>query len=340
MKILYLGADSPFCTTYHRAQALVRLGHDVTHINPRKALSAIHPKLLSGISTRFGYKTLSILVIRYLRKVLNTEIFDLAIDDTCAVLGVNAYKFLKTICGTIINYNNDDPFGGRDGRKWDLYRQCIPLHDLTVVVRLENVSEAYAQGAKKVVRVYMSYDPVAHLPVKPTDEERIKWSAEVAFIGSWMPERGPFMSHLIKLGVPLTLRGDRWYKAREWPEIQKIWKGPAVGGRDYVLSIQCAKVALGLLSKGNRDLHTQRSVEVPFIGGAAFCAERTTEHLGMYKEGEEAEFWSTPEECAAKCFSLLENETRRERIVQAAKARVEASGLSNDDVLKKILESV
>ena len=76
--------------------------------------------------------------------------------------------------------------------------------------------------------------------------------------------------------------GDRWQKAPEWPVIKNIWRGPGLVGQDYVEAIQSAKICLGLLSKQNRDQHTMRSVEIPYIS-SVLCAERTEEHLAMYR---------------------------------------------------------
>ena len=108
-------------------------------------------------------------------------------------------------------------------------------------------------------------------------------------------------------------------------------------GEDYAKAIQCAKVNLGLLSKGNRDLHTTRSLEIPAIGGL-LCAERTAEHLEMYMEGEEALFWSTAEECASVCRAVLDDEPRRQRIAAAGHARNLVNGNSNEKVMRAIIE--
>jgi hypothetical protein len=94
---------------------------------------------------------------------------------------------------------------------------------------------------------------------------------------------------LILLGVPLTIRGSGWHKSPEWSHLKGYWKGGSIHGDDYAKAIQCAKVNLGFVSKENRDLHTTRSSEIPALGGF-FCAERTSEHINMYVEGEEAFF--------------------------------------------------
>jgi hypothetical protein len=161
----------------------------------------------------------------------------------------------------------------------------------------------------------------------------------VVFVGNWMPERGPFLARLLELGIPLTIYGTEWEKAKEWPELSKVVR-PGVLGINYVKAIQYAKVALGLLSKGNRDLHTTRSAEIPFIGGAAFCAERTTEHEAMFQDREQAVFWSTPEECAAGCRLLLINDELRSSMVAKARQRIEELGLTNDRVCAGVLDTL
>jgi spore maturation protein CgeB len=96
-------------------------------------------------------------------------------------------------------------------------------------------------------------------------------------------------------------------------------------------------VSLGLLSKGNRDLTTQRSFEIPYLGGV-LCAERTSEHVALYREDFEAVFWSTPEECAEKCMQLLRDEQRRERLAINGRHRCLRNGTTNEYVMAQILE--
>jgi hypothetical protein len=112
-----------------------------------------------------------------------------------------------------------------------------------------------------------------------------------------------------------------------------------VDGNTYALAIQSAKVCLGLLSKGNRDLHTTRSMEIPSLGGV-FCAERTEDHLAIYKEGEEAVFWSSAEECAAKCRALLADEAWRRSVAEKGRQRYLKNGWTNMKVAERILRAV
>jgi hypothetical protein len=138
------------------------------------------------------------------------------------------------------------------------------------------------------------------------------------------------------VGVPLKIYGGLWEKAREWPVLRAAWLGPPIYGQDYVKAIQCAKVCLGLLSKDNRDSHTQRSAEIPFIG-SVFCAERTPEHEAMYEDGMEAVYWSSVDECAEKIFYLLRNSKLRIQIAKAGRMRCIKNGLLNEVIVNNVL---
>jgi len=345
MRILYLGDNFTHSTSAHRAAALRRLGHETICFNPQNFVPRY--RIVSSLNVRTGYRLFANWVdIRLRRKIAkelsrgHQEQVDLVWMDGCPQLPVPFYRWVKTQGLRIVNYNVDDPFGRRDRRKWDLYLAAVPYHDLTVVVREENIEEAKARGARRVRRVYRSYDPVAHAPQDISASERKHWAGEVVFVGSWMPERGPFIMRLLEAGVPLSIWGDHWHKAAEYESLRPTLRGPAVYGNEYVKAIQCAKVALGLLSKGNRDLHTQRSAEVPYISGAAFCAERTREHEIMLKDGVEAVFWSSTEECIAISKELLQNPDRRCAMAAAARQRILSDSLSNDAVMEGCLAAI
>jgi hypothetical protein len=248
-----------------------------------------------------------------------------------------ALAVLRRSCRILVHYTTDDPFGPRSRVAWATFRDAVPLYDLLVVSRTFNVNEAYAAGAANVIRVRMSYDEVAHTPPPMSPYEREMWHSRVLFCGSWMPERGPFLASLMDRGVPLTIRGDRWAKAPEHARLRPYIAGGPALGQDYAKAICGADVCLGLLSRANRDDHTQRSVEVPPLG-TVLCAERTPEHQRMYREGVEAVFWSDAEECAEHCGELLEDPERRERIARAGQRKAQKADWSNERTLARILE--
>jgi len=278
-------------------------------------------------------------VIRELRKRLRNRHYEVCFVDGGEWVAPPVIRLLRIHAKKIIIYNLDDPLGTRDGARFRAYRQSLPMYDLCVVVRPQNIAEAKSLGAREVMHVFRSADEVEHAPRILSMQDKDRWTTEVLFLGTWFPERGPFLCELIDSGVPLTIRGAKWDRAPEWPLLRPSWKSGPLIGDDYAMAIQCAKVNLGLLSKDNRDLHTTRSLEIPALGGL-FCAERTPEHLAMYEEGKEALFWGTAAECASMCRAAIDNETASVAIARAGRSRVIANGHYNEKVLKRILDAM
>ena len=333
LSILYLGVDSG--TSRHRVNSLRRLGHRVDVVDPEGLLP--YQAAVGYWMHHAGGFFVAGRARRRLLNAIGTREFDLAFVNGGMLVDHALVAELKQRCGAVINYNNDDPFSPRDGGKWRHYLEALPLYDLVVVVRECNVGEARAAGARDVLRVYMSADEAAHSPRPLTKEDVDKWGSSVAFIGTWMPERGPFLRRLIELGVPLAIFGDRWHKADEWPLLHPHWRGPGLyADDDYAKAVQCAGVCLGLLSKGNRDLSTTRSFEIPHLGGV-LCAERTSEHLDLYREDVEAVFWDGPEECAEKCRQLMADAEFRKRLSEAGRERCLRNRTTNEQILDHVL---
>jgi spore maturation protein CgeB len=333
MKILYLGANTG--TAGHRFHALARLGHEVRQINPEDFVPK--QRLLAKFHWETGGVFCQKKVAAGVMKAIGNEKFDVVWVNSGRYVGPSLVRHLRDRSKAVLNYNVDNPYHTRDRYSWTLFRKSVPSYDLMVVLREENIAEARALGARQVFRVYFCADEIAHAPRSLTPQDLEKWGSEVAFIGTCFSERGPFMAELIKLGVPLSIYGSDWQKSPEWPLLATAWKGPDThNADDYAKSIQCSKICLGLLSKGNRDLHTTRSLEIPYLGGL-LCAERTTEHQQMYREGEEAIFWDTPEECARLCFDLLEDDTKRQEITARGQERNLRNAYLNQPVMASIL---
>lgn len=333
LSILYLGPESGTCLD--RANALRRLGHRVAHLDLRKLLP--RTGWVDRVTWTIGGGMFSRFLLRALPAALGEprNAFDLCHVDGGEWVTPAVISLLRQYAGKIVNYNIDDPLGPRDGARYKVYRQCLPFYDLCVVMRPQNVAEAQEAGAGAVMRVYMSADEISHAPRQLTQHDHDRWDCDVLFLGTWMPERGPFLLELIERGVPLTIQGPHWQKAPEWSRLKQHWRGAAIRGDDYAKAIQCAKVNLGLLSKGNRDQHTTRSLEIPALG-SLLCAERTSEHLAMYDEDAEALFWKDAKECADMCKHALADEDRRRAIASAGQQRIRRNGYYNQVMLAKI----
>ncbi len=345
MKILYIGNSAPSSTSQHRANALIRLGHEVHIIDPYSTFShQLKNRILGAIHFRSGYRLLQPSMDNWVNTILQfhtKNLPDLVWVNGGELIGNNAISKLRQLNRPLILYMNDDPTGGRDGNKFDSLLKALPNYNLCAVVRNQNLTEFLQLGVPKVLRVWMSYDEILHKPSNDFAHIPLKFQTDVAFIGTWMKNenRDQFLLHLIESGLNVSIWGDRWQKSPLWAKLQNYWRGGALSGQNYVSAIQGAKICLGLLSKGNRDLHTTRSMEIPYAGGL-LCAERTTEHLELYTENKEAVFWKDADECASKCLDLLSNPDKRENIRIAGMKRVLENKVGNEDICRQIISAI
>lgn len=345
MKIIYIGHSHSGSTSRHRADALGRLGHEVLLRDPYTDLRAqLSGRIRSFVHHRTGYRLLQPAVTAWATHLPLSPGFtspDLIWVDSGELLGPGPVSALRRFGCPIVLYNIDDATGKRDGRRFDSLVSALPLYDLCVVVRDITASEFRQKGARQVLKVWRSYDEVAHRPFDDVTAIPPEFRSDVAFVGTWIrgEKRDQFLAALIGRGIQVAIWGDRWDKSPAWELLKPYWRGRSLSGREYVAAIQGAKVSLGMLSKGNRDLHTTRSVEIPYAGGL-LCAERTVEHLQLYQEGTEAVFWADIEECAAACRALLDNPAKHDSICMAGSAKVRKSALGNEDICKIILNQV
>jgi spore maturation protein CgeB len=147
------------------------------------------------------------------------------------------------------------------------------------------------------------------------------------------------LEHLIgTASVNLVIHGAQWEKLPRASRLRKCLRSKDLRFDDLAKAIRGADVVLGFLRKENRDDYTQRTFEIPACGGV-LLAERTSRHLGYYREGLEAEFFdpNSPAELHEKVSKLLENPGCRARIRQAGHDAVLRGRHTYQDRLERLL---
>ena len=338
LKIIYLGDSSASSNSHHRAEALRRLGCIIDVIDPYEFLKS-KPQYRRWIEYRIGYHFLANYILERIIYLFQdkSETYDLIWVNGGELLGSSAIRWLKETfkCPAVL-YQNDDPTGSRDYSCFGSLRASLPFYDLCVLVRPETALEVLCMGAKKSLRIFMSYDEVAHAVIE--DSPCFVVQPTVSFVGTFIPGEGRdwFLITLIKTALPVRLWGDNWHRSKLWPLLKACFYGLGVTGQAYAQVVHTASICLGLLSHQNRDLHTRRSVEIPACGGL-LCAERTSEHQLLYEEGVEALFWDTAEECAKKCKKILADSQLNHSVRSASSRRIREMGVGNEDICRQIL---
>jgi len=333
LRVLYIGPDSGTCRA--RYLALQRLGYDVLQIDPFAALPQI--KWARSWSFQSGGLGLTDLVRRHIASKIQHQSFNLAYVDSGELIGPSAVRMLRKHAAVVVNYNPDNPYSARDGWRWRAFKAAIPYYDQLFVPRLSNVAEALAAGARSVERVWFAADDaLKQVDGLPQESAKKPFRSAVSFVGTWMPERGPIMAYLLEKGLPARIFGPRWNRAPEFPRLAPFTTVGELDGSAYDAAVAAADISIALLSKGNRDLHTTRSMEIPSLG-SLLCGERTDEHLALYEDGTEAIFWSDPDECVLHCRQLLDNPGLRLTIAAAGHRRALANNHFNEPLMQRMI---
>lgn len=218
------------------------------------------------------------------------------------------------------------------------FLEALPAYDFFITTKSYNVAELRNLGCHEVIFVGNGFDPKAFRPMPVSSEDRVRLGGDVGFIGSFERERAATMYYLATQGTQVRVWGDGWHKMRRRHPNLTIEKKPLFGD-DFAKACGAFKINLGFLRKINRDLQTTRSVEIPACGGF-MLAERTDEHLELFEEGQEAEFFSSREELLLKCRRYLHDEHAREMMARRGYERCLSSGYMNAERLRMALRVI
>ena len=336
-RILYVGPLWAGSTSTMRRDALRDLGHTVVSLDTTP-YNARGSRLARSLRYRLGLgaavRDLNAALVEQAKSIRPDVLW---VDSGHYVWPESLRRVKEVCCCVLVHYNPDDPFG-RCRAGWRLFRKCLPIYDVHFVPRDVNVPEYQKAGAPCVVRFPWAYHPSLHRPIELTETERRATGAAVGFVGGWERERYDAIRFLAHRGIPVRVWSAGWPKSGPSDENLRI-SYDSLWGPDYTRAICAIDINLGFLRKANRDLSTTRSVEVPACG-AFLLAERTDEHLALFEEGKEAEFFGSQDELLDKVRYYLAHPDERRRIAAAGRQRCLRSGYSNQERLREMLQKV
>tara|TARA_B100001939_G_C16942801_1_gene618997 strand:+ start:1554 stop:2561 length:1008 start_codon:yes stop_codon:yes gene_type:complete len=206
----------------------------------------------------------------------------------------------------------------------------ISSYDIHFTTKSNIIDSLYSKGAKKVIFLNKAYSKYDHYPLKYNKD----YDFNVLFIGSAEKNRYESMKKIAQKGIEVNIFGNMW--TREYKSIKHliIHRNPLLGD-EYRNAISSSKISLCFLRKINDDLQTDRTMEIPACRGF-MLAERTKEHENLFKENEEAEFFSSDEELVQKTLYYLSNKKQIDKIKNKGYERVLKSNYSFDDMVNKI----
>ncbi len=339
LHILYVGPLYQGSTCLQRMRSLQTLEHRVVAVNT--TTPAVRQR-----QRRLGYRIRRKLIgpgdlagaNRQIVQKCERERFDvLWIDKGLTIRRetLAAVRAVQPEC-RIVGYSPDDMFPSHNQSPQFLGH--LPLYDIFFTTKSYGVAELAELGCRCVEFVGNAYDPETHRAIAVTPTDRAHYGGPVGFVGAFEMARATSMHHIASHGVPVRIWGPDWNRCHLrndnlLVERRSIWAD------EYVKAVRCFEINLCFLRKINRDLQTTRSIEIPACGGF-MLAERTDEHQSLFVEGKEAEFFGTDDELVEKVKYYLQHSALRQRIAEAGRQRCQASGYSNGDRLRSMLEMV
>jgi hypothetical protein len=226
----------------------------------------------------------------------------------------------------LIHYSPDDMMNPANQTR--LYLRSVPLYDIHITTKTHNLSELKELGARRIQFMDNAYSAATHRPMPVSDGDREMYGGEIGFVGWYEKERASSMNHIAECGLRVRIWGPGWRNREFSPHSNLRIEDRSLWAEEYTRVICSTDVNLGFLRKINRDRQTSRSIEIPACGGF-MIAERTEEHIRLFKEDEEAVFFSSDDELAEKSAYYIRRPDDRVRIARAGYKRCLESGYSN-----------
>jgi spore maturation protein CgeB len=238
--------------------------------------------------------------------------------------------------GRLLHYTPDAQFFANRSR---YFQRCVPLYDWVVTTKPFELEKYEKSGAREILFALQGFDP-RFMSYRQGPKDAACCASDVCFVGHCQPH----YAACLRAASEVTGRLRVW--GRRWPEYAKRneWALPYVcgngaWGEDYLRALASTKIALGLLGKHIPETTTTRSFEIPAMG-IFLLAERTDDHLALFEEGKEAEFFGDDEELKDKLRFYLANHEARKTIAAAGRERCLRSGYSSTEQLANIIANV
>lgn len=233
-----------------------------------------------------------------------------------------------------VNFLTDDPWNPAHNTAH--FWSALSQYDVVFTPRTANLADLCAQGCRDVRYLPFAYNPDEHFAeMAVNDEERAKYSCDVAFIGGADAQRVALLRPLLATQLSCQLYGGYW----ERHAATRRYARGMVLERDYRLAVSGARVNICMGRLANRDGHAMRSYELPAMG-AALVVEDTGEHRDMFGPDEQSVlYYQNAGSLAAQVQRLCADEPLRLRLALAAKSRVGTAANTYAARLQTLLEA-
>jgi spore maturation protein CgeB len=360
-KVLYVGHLSEGQTSRMRMEAMKNLGFKIFPVDVQ-SLWASNSMILRQMQQRISFGTTVDRINEEIVKIIKAQKIDVLWCDKQEFIKPKVLKECKQLGILSIHYT-PDPYFTLSWKQTRLSKESMPLYDVLLTSKTYELDQ-YKKMNPRSFYVPLGFSESVHRPCIPDDEKiRNKYSCDISFIGGWEPRREEYLNAISKVSHNFKIWGYAWdhlqdgkVTLRRYIRLKRLAgkekfvikknlnlcsliQGGEIYGDEYARAISCSKISVGFLRTICPDQHTTRTFEIPACG-SMLLADRTMEHQEFFKEGVEADFFSSQEELIDKAQYYLKNESARKALAKAGYKRCFASGYSYEEILKRFLGQI
>ncbi|RJQ43492.1 MAG: glycosyltransferase family 1 protein [Nitrospiraceae bacterium] len=342
MQILYVGELNPSSNSFMIMQAMRDSGHEVTaistDISDTYGNQVFQADLISRVRWKIGFPCDYTGANKSVLAAVRQKNYELLWVTKSLMLRPDTLLQARQLQPSmrIVMYVSDN-LTARHHQSYYLMKSIDKYDVIFSANRINGLSNKLLRfGAKRIVTIDFSYDKNHHHPIAISEEEKKRFGAQVGFIGTFEQDRADHLLYLAQKDIPIRVWGNSWPASWRKRHPNLRIEGYGLPVQDYVKVLCSTDINLGFLRKANHDHHTCRSLEIPACG-AFMLAERTDDHLRLFVEGKEAEFFDTLNELEKKVRYYLAHADERRQIAAAGRKRCLDSGYSFHDRLPSIL---
>lgn len=329
-----------YARSRQRLEALKDLGHEVEGLSylPLGTNINLSVNLIDRIKNKLGFPLDLVEINTSLINLYKSYQPEIIWIDKVHTIKPQTYREIKKFNPEvfIIYYSEDDIYLRHNRSRY--LSDSLSIFDLVFSTKPRNAKELPRLGVRDVYCIYQAFDKNFHRPMEISEEERERWGSDVTFVGFCEADRANKLYYLAENGVKVRVWGINWDRFTKKHHNLKVENRP-VTCDDYIKVINATKINLNFLRKMNRDEHTSRSLEIPACA-SFMLAERTQEHLNLFKEGVEAEFFSINDEMLVKVKYYLSHEQERKKIANLARKRCLESNYSHHGRLSEMISYI
>lgn len=225
---------------------------------------------------------------------------------------------IKESTGCILLQYNDDDYNNLFSTSKNML-DSLPVYDIVFSWAYDLFEPLYKLGAKRVEYLPFGFDESLHIIQNISSSDKLQFEHDVVFVGTWDKEREKWLSTLADL--ELGIWGPRWNRVSSRSPLRKCIKSGEVNTKIMGKIYRASKICLNIVRPQNAKSHNMKSFEIPALGGF-MLANRTPEHLNIFKEGKEIACFDSIDELRSQVLRYISEDSKRKEMAKAAQKKV------------------